>query len=475
MGEEVERTEFDAESRARFAERLRSELELFGRMARGGGLSRAGFVVGFELEAWLVDHGLVPAPINERFLATLADPLVVPELSRFNVELNGTPCVLRGAAFTALAAELERTWRRCLAVSHGMDAALVLIGILPTIRPRDLTLAHVSALKRYVALNAEVLRLREGRPIELDIDGEEPLRLSHDDVMLEAATTSFQVHLQVPGDAAVRFYNASLVASAPLLAVATNSPYLFGHALWHETRVPLFEQAVATHGPRTPRESRRVTFGSGWLRESIAEHFEDVVARFPVLLPLERDADPARFSHLRLHNGTVWSWNRPLIGFDPDGTPHVRIEQRVLPAGPSVLDMIANAAFWVGVVSALATLARPPEADLSFARVRESFEAAARWGLAAHVAWLDGALRPVGPLILEELLPMARHGLRMHGLDADESERWLGIVAQRVRRGLTGSVWQRAWMKRHGRDFQRMLADYCEHQRSGAPVHEWPT
>lgn len=474
MGEEVERASFRPEERERFAARLREEAALFARVAREGGLSRAGFVVGFELEAWLVDHGLVPAPINEAYLARLADPLVVPELSRFNVELNGTPCALRDEAFSALAAELDCTWKKCLDVSHAMDAALVLIGILPTIRQRDLTLANVSALQRYRALNAEILRLRGGKPIALEIDGEEPLRRLHHDVMLEAATTSFQVHLQVPADAMVRFWNASLIASAPLLAAGTNSPFLFGHSLWHETRVPLFEQATATHAPGTPRENRRVTFGSGWLRESVAEHFTDVAQRFPVLLPLEREADPARFSHLRLHNGTIWNWNRPLIGFDPDGTPHVRIEQRVLPAGPSVLDMIANAAFWVGLISALATLQRAPEADLEFGRVRAGFEQAARYGLDAEVAWLDGRARPVRALLLEEALPMARQGLREHDLPAAEIEHWLGIVEQRVQSGAGGSIWQRAWIRRHGRDFQRLLADYLENQRSRAPVHEWP-
>jgi len=474
VGDEIERIELGAEQTARFEARLRDEVELFGRVARSGGLSRAGFVVGFELEAWLVDHGLVPAPVNERYLEALSDPLVVPELSRFNVELNGTPRALAGDAFSQLGAELEATWRRCLDVSHDMDAALVLIGILPTIRQTDLTLANVSPLRRYAALNEQILRLREGKPIELDIDGDEPLHLLHHDVMLEAATTSFQVHLQIPADLAVRFYNASLLASAPVLAAGTNSPFLFGHRLWDETRIPLFEQAVATHASGTAPESRRVTFGSGWLRESIAEHFEDAVRRFPVLLPRVADDDPARFSHLRLHNGTIWCWNRPLIGFDPDGAVHTRIEHRVLPAGPSLADMIANASFWVGLVSALATLERPPELDVSFRSVREGFEDAARCGLGARVAWLDGRLRPVRALVTDELLPIARQGLRMHGLHADEIDRWLGIVEQRVREGATGSAWQCRWVERHGRDFPRMLADYLEHQRSRAPVCEWP-
>lgn len=475
MGQEVDRTRFTEHEFEDFRDRAVAEAALFGNVARSGRLSSHGFVIGFEAEAWLVDHGLVPAPINEAYLAALADPLVVPELSRFNVELNGTPQPLCADAFSALERELARTWRHCLDVSHRMDAALVLIGILPTIRQTDLVLANVSALRRYVALNEQILRLRAGRPIQLEIDGDEPLRLSHADVMLEAATTSFQVHLQIPADAAVRFYNASLVASAPVLAAATNSPFLFGHRLWHETRVPLFEQAVATAPCASSLENSRVSFGSGYLRESIAEHFEDAVRRFPVLLPLALDDAPERFSHLRLHNGTIWNWNRPLIGFDEDGATHVRIEHRVLPAGPSLLDMVANAAFYVGLVSALATLSQPVEAEIPFGDARESFYAAARHGLDARIAWLDGRSRPARSLILDELLPMARQGLRGHGVDAEEIERWLGLVEQRVRTRRTGSAWQSAYVERHGRDFQPMLADYLEHQRSGAPVHEWPS
>jgi len=474
VGQEIDRIQFTEQDFECFCARAREEAALFGRIARVGKLSNRGFVIGFELEAWLVDHGLLPAPINEAYLAALDDPLVVPELSRFNVELNGTPLPLRSDAFSALERELSGTWRHCLDVSHRMDAALVMIGILPTIRQSDLVMKNVSALRRYTALNEQILRRRDGRPIRLAIDGDQVLRITHADVMLEAATTSFQVHLQVPGAAAVRFYNASLVASAPVLAVGTNSPFLLGHRLWHETRVPLFEQAVATEsGPTTP-ENRRVTFGCGYLRESIAEHFEDVTRRFPVLLPLLCDDDSSRFSHLRLHNGTVWHWNRPLIGFDDDGTTSVRIEHRVLPAGPSLLDMVANAAFYVGLVSALATLSRPVEADLSFYAVRENFYAAARDGLGARIVWLDSRLQPMRALLLEELLPIARQGLRGHGVDPDEIERWVGIVDQRVRSGRTGSAWQRAFIDQRGPDFQRMLAEYLEHQRSGAPVHEWP-
>lgn len=474
MGEEIDRTEFTAAERRRFEGALAEEVALFARTARTGGLARAGFVVGFEVEAWLVDHGLVPAPINAKLLAALNDPMVVPELSRFNVELNGTPRRLEAGALSVIAEELDATWRKCLHVSHAMDATLVLIGILPTIRQSDLTIENVSTPRRYAALNEMILEERGGRPIVLDIDSEEALHVEHRDVMLEAATTSFQVHLQVPAEAMVRVYNASLVASGPLLAAGTNSPFLFGHTLWHETRVPLFEQATATHRRGTPREDRRVTFGSGFLRESVAEYFEDVVARFPVLLPLERDPDPAQFSHLRLHNGTVWNWNRPLIGFDDDGTPHVRVEQRVLPAGPSLPDMVANAAFWIGLVSTLSTLERPPEADVPFMSAREGFEDAARRGLDAQVVWLDGRRHPVRDLLLEEAIPAARLGLRLHGLSEAEVEYWIGIVEQRVRSRVTGSEWQRTWIQKHGRDFQRMLAAYLENQRSGAPVHEWP-
>jgi hypothetical protein len=474
VGQEIGRSHFEPADFARFERRLARETQLFAQLERGHRLSERCCTIGFEVEAWLVQRDYLPAPISTEYLAALDDPFVVPELSRFNVELNGTPQPLRGAAFSRLQTELTHTWRHCLDMSQRMDSALLLIGILPTIREGDLTMANVSPLKRYEALNEQILRLRGGRPLTVDIRRTQHLHTTHSDVMLEAATTSFQLHVQVPAERAARFYNAALVASAPVLAAGANSPFLFGLCLWAETRVPLFEQSVAAHEPDADLAARRVSFGRGYLDDGLADLFEENQARFPVLLPMVSNGPIDRLAHLRLHNGTIWRWNRPLIGFDHDGTPHLRIEHRALPAGPSIIDMIANAAFFTGVAGALHNREPPPEQGLPFEQARANFYAAARDGLDATIAWVNSAPASVRTLILEQLLPLAHEGLRTLGVDGGDIARYLGVIERRVELRRTGAAWQCAYVDRHGRDCRHLTAAYLENQRGGAPVHEWP-
>jgi len=473
VGQEISRSHFSDEDFARFKAQLADETERFAGLVRSGALVDEGFCIGFEIEAWLVDRHGFPSPTNTEYLAALNNALVVPELSRFNVELNGTPQPLHGRAFAQLEAELEATWRHCLDVAHDLEVGLMLIGILPTVRESDLTMANISPMRRYAALNEQILRHRGGRPIEIDIAGVESLRTQHNDVMLEAAATSFQVHLQVPARDMVRFYNASLVSSAPVLALGVNSPFLFGRLLWDETRIPLFEQAVAMLPLGANPSDRRVSFGAGYLRENIAEYFTDILNRYPVLLPFNHNANPEALAHMRLHNGTIWSWNRPLIGFDGSNRPHLRIEHRVLPAGPSILDMLANAAFYAGLATALAREAHPPEEQLSFEATRENFYAAARHGLDARITWRSQRNVPVRELLLDELLPQAREGLARHRIDPDDIDRYFDVLVARAQSGQTGAAWQRRWTEIHGRDLLRLNAAYLECQRSGAPVHEW--
>ena len=275
---------------------------------------------------------------------------------QFNVELNVDPQALNDKALSRLHQGLQQTWDDCQRVAAGLHARLVMTGILPSVSQQDLTLANMSELKRYRALNEQVLRLREGKPLMLDIHGREHLNLSHQDVMLESAATSLQLHLKVAVEDAVRYYNAAQIVSAPLVAASGNSPFLFGRQLWDETRIPLFEQSVEVGGfagaSRGP--VRRVSFGTGYAKESLFECFVENEQHFPVLLPIQFDEPGREMRHLRLHNGTIWRWNRPLVGYDDDGTPHLRIEHRVLPAGPTVIDSIASAAFFYGLVHALA-------------------------------------------------------------------------------------------------------------------------
>jgi len=475
MGQEIELIRFNAGDFAEFGQRLQDETALLAEWFRTRNFSNRDRMGGFELEAWLVDEAGRPAPINEEFLARLGNPMVVPELARFNVELNDHPQHLWGSAFSRFEASLGATWRRCMAVAQELHGGLVMIGILPTVEERELCPENMSDLKRYRALNEQVLRLREGAPLQLDINGREHLKTAHHSVMMEAATTSFQLHLKVHPDHAVRAYNASIIASAPLVALTANSPFLFGYALWEETRVPLFEQSVSVGGLAGASQGplRRVTFGSGYVRESLMECFTENAQHYPVMLPMHYGDGLEQMSHVRLHNGTIWRWNRPLIGFDYDGTPHLRIEHRVIPAGPTIVDMIANSAFYNGLMQSLMTREIPPEQQLPFAGSRDNFYAAALRGLDAQVTWLEGTRGALHALVITQLLPMAREGLEQLEIDRADIERYLGIVEARVRSGQTGAAWQRAYAARFGRDLRAMTQAYRVHQDGGRPVHEW--
>ncbi len=467
MGQEIELKQFTPEDFVLFARRIADETELLAEWFGAGRFSSDSPVGGFELEGWLIDQGHLPAPKNEAFLAQLNNPLVVPELSKFNVELNGTPQPLQGNALALLERELTETWRHCLQVANGLDSSLILIGILPTVRDADLSLANISPSNRFRALNAQILKRRFYQPFRLQIEGDEQLAMIHEDVMLEAATTSFQVHLQVPAEHVVRYFNAALILSAPMVAVAANSPYLFEKSLWDETRIPLFEQAVDSCS------ERRVTFGSAYLQHSPAELFCDNQRRFPVLLPIDLGDDASQFSHLRLHNGTIWRWNRVLIGQDGEGRPHMRVEHRVMPAGPSIVDMMANAALFIGAAHSLARRDLPPEKLLPFDAIRANFYRAARHGLGSTVHWMDGGTIGMREFLLEELLPLASEGLLHLGIAEVESAKYLEIIRHRVESGQTGAAWQRAFVARHGRDFVNLTAAYLSHQLGGKPVHEW--
>ncbi len=470
MGQEIGDSQFQGKDFATFAERLRAETELLARWFREGAFAETESMGGFELEAWLVDAHQRPAPINEEFLARLNSPLVVPELATFNVELNGSPQNLHGNALSRLAGELQATWDQCNRVAAELGARLAMIGILPTVSLSDLNLRNMSPLKRYRALNEQVLRLRKGRPLELDIQGRDHLRRQHHDVMLESAATSFQIHLKVNPAEAAAFYNASKIVSAPMVAVSANSPYLCGQDLWAESRIPLFEQSVSVGASEY---TSRVSFGVRYARESVMEIFAANLERFPVLLPHLMDESPETLSHLRLHNGTLWRWNRPLIGFGADGSPHLRIEHRVVPAGPSVIDAIANAALYFGSVHALVDEDGKLAERLPFLTAKENFYQAARHGLDAELEWLDGRRLGVSALLDRQLVPAAERALAKLGVDAADIQIYLGVIRGRLRSGQNGAAWQRAYVARHGPDMQALTGAYLERQDSGVPVHEW--
>jgi gamma-glutamyl:cysteine ligase YbdK (ATP-grasp superfamily) len=468
MGEEIEAAGFTKKDFARFANRLSEEMRIARELFADDRFSQSGYTLGFEVESWILDHNYFPSPINQQLLEAMADPQVVPELSRFNIELNCEPLPLTGDVLSRAFRALSAVWEKCNRIAHGLDANMIMIGTLPTIRDEDLTLANMSPLNRYYALNAEVLRRRGGRPLCVDIEGREHLRSEHRDVMLEAATTSFQVHLKAPAGLMRRYYNASVAASGPVLAICGNAPFLFGKSLWEETRIPLFEKAVDVPGARG--ECRRVSMGEGYVERCCLEIFEENARDYHVLLPMAFDDPPETLRHLRLHNGTIWRWNRPLIGFEDDGAPHLRIEHRTLPAGPTIRDMIANTALYIGLAHSLALNDDVGAGGLSYAQACENFYAAARHGLDATLLWPGLGAVGAQRLLLDHLLPQARAGLA--GLGVEQGD-WLDVIEARLNARMTGSRWQREAFEARGRNVYELMAAYCERQRSGAPVHEW--
>jgi len=480
MGQEISFSQFDKSDFDHFYQVLKQETALLKKMIGQKACSNRAPVAGFEIEAWLLDSEMQAMPINSHFLSNFNNPLAFEELAKFNIELNSTPTPLAGNVFSRMYKQLSSTWDCAYQHAKTLDSQLIMIGTLPTLKPSDLNLSNMSNLNRYRALNEQILRSR-GKPIQLEIIGNEHLKLEHHDVMLESATTSLQIHIQLPIDIAHHFYNASIIASAPMVALCANSPYLFGKDLWHESRIPLFEQSIETggyngaiHGP-----IKRVSFGTDYARHSIMECFTENLDHFPVLLPVNLGSTPEAFEHLRLHNGTIWRWNRPLIGFDDDGTPHIRVEHRTPAAGPTPIDSIANAAFYYGLAKNISDEIMQKGLTLPFAQAKDNFYQAARYGLDSHITWLDGKKHRLQPLLRNELIPRAILGLKSLGVTSCDTEDFLDIILQRVNNKQNGSFWQRQFIKQHEQDIalsqnlKLMTQNYLIHQQSGKPVAEW--
>lgn len=473
MGQEITTDHFHKRDFHRFEQALAAETELLEEWFSASRFHGTDPVVGFELEAWLVDGSLQPSPSNTTFLHNLDDPLVVPELASFNVEINGTPQPLNGTPFTSLAEELNQTWSKGESAAADMGLGLAMVGILPTLQPNHLNLGNMSELQRYRALNEQVMRMRGGRPLEFQIDGREHLALTHHDVMMEAGATSLQIHLQVPFHQSVDAFNAAIQLSAPMVGLCANSPYLFGHDLWSDSRIPLFEQAVNVDPIAHSMGEGRVGFGTGYAVESLFELFRENLDHYPVMLPMIQPGGVESLSNLMLHNGTIWRWNRPLVGFDLDGNPHLRIEHRVASAGPTVDDVVANSLFFVGMVMGLLNGGRQIAELMPFDQARDNFYRAAKGGMDSVIKWQSGKSIELRTLLSSELVPLAEAGFKSMELSEDEWRPWLEIIEGRVVSGQNGAVWQRRWIERNGHDMDGLLQAYMQGQRSGNPVHEW--
>ncbi|MEM1190252.1 MAG: glutamate--cysteine ligase [Pseudomonadota bacterium] len=489
MGIEIHSSSFSDEDRQRFAQRLEVQLTTLRTMLATPGFGRGAPSLGAELELYLVDRHGTPAYLNQEVHRLAGDPQLTLELNRYNLEYNLSPCALHDGALAALEREILDKLRGLDSLVSDFDARVVPIGILPTLREKDFGAHCITDRQRYRALVAQLLQWR-GSDFHININGAQPLQLGMTDITLEGANTSFQIHLRVDPDDYVNTFNAIQLATPLALAISANSPGLFGHELWDETRVPLFKQSIDTRHTDRYRwsEPPRVCFGHGWLRRDPCEPFEQTVRLYRPLLPVCASVDIASgttpaLDELRLHQSTVWLWNRPVYD-DADGG-HLRIEMRSFPAGPSAVDMVAGAALMLGLARALRDDMDRLTAALPFDLAEYNFYRAAQHGLEARVVWPK--LRQQGlsdtPLkqVLAEHLPRADDGLRSLGVSQAERDRYLGVIETRLAARRSGARWQRQYLHRHRHEGESgvsalgmMLETYMEHSSENVPVAEWP-
>ncbi len=489
MGRDIDARTFGGEDRRRYREKVRLSVDVFAQMLRERAFEGGPSLVGQEIELNLVDGDSLPSMRNADVLDAIADPAWATEVGQFNLEINVPPRELKGDALAGLEQEIRDSLNAADGKARSVGSRLVMIGILPTLRKEDVHEDAMSANARYRVLNEQIFYAR-GEDMRISIDGPEPLLTHSDSITPEAACTSVQLHTQVSPEAFARYWNAAQAIAGVQVALGANSPFLFGSRLWHETRITLFEQATDTR----PEELKlqgvrpRVWFGERWIT-SVFDLFEENIQYFPALLPVCEDEDPQvafdnggcpQLAEMSLHNGTIYRWNRPVYAA-VNGKPHVRVENRVLPAGPSVADTIANAAFYYGLVRVLAEAERPIWSQLSFATAAENLHTAARYGIEAQLYWPGLGEAPAAELVLRRLLPLAYEGLYRWGVAQADADRLLGIIEQRCLTGQNGAIWQLATVREitghGGKDrheaLRLMTQRYIDNMHTNEPVHTW--
>ncbi len=489
MGEDVAGRTFSREDRQRYRDKVHRCLDVLAQMLAEEQFDFETPLTGMEVELNLIDAEGEPAMSNAEVLASIDSPAFVQELGRFNLEINVAPQSLVGDGARRYEDQVREQLNHGDARAHQQGAGIVMVGILPTLRPEHMTSESISNNSRYAMLDEQLL-LARGEDLHIDIRGpKESLETYADSIAPEAACTSVQFHLQVSPEEFASSWNAAQCLAAAQVALGANSPYFLGRELWRETRIALFTQATDTRPAEMKAQGvrPRVWFGERWIT-SVFDLFEENLTYFPALLPVLDDEDPEAelaagrtpaLRELRLHNGTVWRWNRPVYDV-VGGLPHLRVENRVLPAGPTVVDTLANGAFYFGALRHLAEEERPVWSRMSFGAAEENFTRAALRGLDTTVYWPEMGEVPIAELVLRRLLPLAHEGLRQWGVDDDIRERLMGIIEGRCTSGRNGAQWQVDAVhafEAHGMDrweaLRRMTLEYTARMHTNTPVHTW--
>ena len=490
MGFEIDNTDFTEEDFNRFSDRLRSNLKALDILLARPEFGEGDLSFGAELELYIVDNEARPLPINQEIIAQLNDPQLTLELNRYNLEYNFRPYLLKDCCFSATQQEALAAIEKINKCAKQWDGSVVPIGILPTLQQSDTGYHAMTPLARFKALTQELTDIRGG-PFTIAIEGEETLQLAMDDVTLEGANTSFQVHLRVPAREYADFYNAIQLVTPLVVAMAANSPTLFGHRLWQETRIPLFKQSIDCR----PNDSlhpvpARVNFGNNWIREGAFELFAEAALLYRPILPDYSDEDSVAIAQnggtpllheLRLHQGSIWLWNRPV--YDPSNGGHLRIELRSFPAGPTIIDMLANAALAVGLAKLIQPTIRELLPAIPFAYCTANFYRAAQKGLSAELFWPSmKQSQPeyyAVPKILEKMIPRVPEKLVDMGFIEEDFLPLLKVIEERLHTRQTGAQWQLNKLEElrkglHKREaLTAMLKLYQKNSAANIPVAQW--
>lgn len=444
--------------------------------------------IGAEQEMFIVDSSMNAAPLALEIIEKAKDKRLTTELGLFNLEANTAPLDFTKDCLSKMENELNDVLKICKKSAKKLDADIVLAGILPTLKESDYVAENLTPQPRYIEMD-RVLTELNGKDRYIHIKGLDELELKKQNTFIEFSNVSFQVHLQVGISEFANAYNWSQAIAAPVLASAVNSPFLLGHRLWHETRIALFQHATdarsVVHKERS--EMPRVHFGDDWINDSILEMFHEDLARFRFILTRETEEDAlaelekGKIPNLdawQMHNGTIWRWNRTCYGI-LNKKPSLRIEARFLPAGPTVLDEVANSAFFLGLMTALPEEFGDVRKKMSFDDAKMNFFNAAQNGLKAQIVWFGGKHFPAKKLILEKLLPLAEKGLLSAKIKKSDIKKYLGVIEQRVKNDCTGAQWMLdsyAAMNETAQPnvcLRTIVAAMKSNQETGEPLHKW--
>lgn len=489
MGRDIDELRFTREDRHRYREKVKVDLAVLRQMLDAGLFERERKLMGVEVEFYVIDDDGNPVMANRELLSKLESADFQTELAQFNIEFNLAPHKIVGTVFREIEEELGTSFQHANRRANELSAHVAMVGILPTLKDLHTTIQNLSANPRYHLLNEQILEAR-GEGLHLEIDGDEKLTAELSSIALEAAATSVQLHLQVSPEGFARAWNAAQAIAAAQIAAGANAPFLLGRQLKRETRIALFEQTIDTRSEELAAQGvrPRVWFGERWI-DDVTDLFDENVRYFPSLLPHLDDEDPEalldagaipHLPELVLHNGTIWRWNRPIYAV-ARGKPHLRVENRVLPAGPTVIDTVANAAFYFGLVRAVADMDPPISSQMSFATAADNFTNAAADGMSASLFWPGAGEVPASELILRTLLPLARQGMDTWGVDPADRDHYLNIIEERARTQRSGADWQIrtvSALAKAGADREQALTEmtrqYLTHMRTNEPVHTWP-